>query len=95
MPTEAPPPSADTVEWVIIRTTTPSKSGTGSSGTAARALALIQADAQFEEVVANEWVLVFQRVPEGRQPDHTSSMRRNSSHRINRSTNWTGRFARR
>ncbi|MCZ7532535.1 MAG: DUF2079 domain-containing protein [Acidimicrobiia bacterium] len=61
---EPPPPSADTVEWVVVRTDTLDNNGTDKSGRTARAFELIQTDPQFEEVVANEWVVVFRRVRE-------------------------------
>jgi uncharacterized membrane protein len=56
---EAPGPPRDGADWVIMRTSTPGNSGEDKT---AEALQMIEADPRFEQVVANDTVLLFHRV---------------------------------
>jgi len=55
-----PPPPSETVEWVIVRVQRKER-GASIDEEAARALAIVRDDPTFEEVVANDWVLLFHR----------------------------------
>jgi len=55
---EAPGPPPDAVDWVIIEAGTPGNGG----GKTADALAMIEADPHWQEVVANDYVLVYHKV---------------------------------